>query len=208
MTISTFVLLALVTPLQASPPQTPGVAKLTPTTFAAAVAEGEQLGDETKAHEAASLAITRMGAEMSDKAPPMNAESFEATVITPYYRVVVATAQAKRKFAAQPSITLEAANKDLVEIVVTPGRKIREADAIESVVVKRGAEVIRPIRQNVTPVTVETAMGLKKTLTEGRFVFGVETFDPSAAPGVTIVLVGKNGNVEWPFTATELRRWK
>ena len=77
---------------------------------------------------------------------------------------------------------------------------------IENVVVKRGVEVVRPLNTTVKPVEIRNGLGASRMVAEGDFTFPFSAFDPSSE--ITLVLVGKVGNVEWRVTREELSRMK
>lgn len=125
---------------------------------------------------------------------------------TPFSRAVGAYQEAARKFQPTPTLTPDELNAGLVVVSVEPSDDLSRADSIENVVVKRGSDIIRPAKSDVTPATFKNRLGAEFRFNTGRFTFPIETFDP-AVP-TTIVMVGTGGNFEWtvqPHVLNQLR---
>jgi hypothetical protein len=131
---------------------------------------------------------------------------FAFMIMTPYTRAASIAVQAKRKFAAATFPTLDALNAELVVVSVDPGSSILSVDTIENVVIKRGTDLIRPVKSSVEPTVVQNAMGLKKDTARGSFTFDFAAFAPGSA--ITLVLIGKGGNFEFEMTQEEVARLK
>lgn len=80
------------------------------------------------------------------------------------------------------------------------------ADAIETVVLRRGELVIKPTKVSVIPETIQNSLGAKRELTSGSFAFPFDAFRPEGA--LTITFVGRRDNFEWTLSVDELRALK
>jgi hypothetical protein len=129
---------------------------------------------------------------------------FHVTVNSPFVRVATIAIEARRKYAAPTFAPLETENAKLVELEVTPGSSLTTADAIENVIIKRGAEIVRPVKTDVHPKTFETRMGVKKELSEGTFTFDFAAFEPTSA--ITLIMIGAAGNFELDLRPEELAK--
>jgi hypothetical protein len=106
----------------------------------------------------------------------------------------------------EPQLSLEKINAERVAIVVSPGSKMDSVDSIEQVVILRGGQTHRPTKADVVPTTLQNRMGATVEATKGAFYFPVELFNPDMP--ITVVLVGKKGNLEWTMPQDELRMLK
>jgi hypothetical protein len=131
---------------------------------------------------------------------------FEVQVETPYLSAVKHAWDAKRRYQKVPPISLTALNGDLVRIKVTPGVNVSAADAIENVLFKRDGKVFQPVRKVVTPVTIQSKLGVKVTLTQGVFTFDFAVFE--ASTDISIVLVGRRETLEWEVARGYLEEMK
>lgn len=186
------------------------VRPLDETTVTAAIAEGRKRAPlyDPLLIRAQSLMMPSVRAEMTKEM--RDAEAFAATIEsapfrlliqTPYSSVAGLAAEAARRhqdFAAPP---LEAVNHG-VTLDVAPGPSITTADAVENVVLRRDGQIIKPLKSHVEPATVQTAMGARRELSQGQFLFPMDPFAPTAA--LTIVVIGRTGNWEWTMTPREL----
>lgn len=84
---------------------------------------------------------------------------------------------------------------------VVLGRYTGAQDATE-LGVQRGTEIMAPSATSVVPTTFETRIGAKKELAVGAFTFDFVVFAPKT--DITMVMVGRAGNVEWTLTSDEL----
>lgn len=130
------------------------------------------------------------------KSPP-----FMVIIETPFLTVAGVAHEAKRKFAQMPPVDLRSVNAGII-VHVSPGPMIPDADAVENVVLKKNDQLIKALVADVKPTTIRSAMGLTKELSEGRFLFPIEAFQPDAP--LTIIVVGRSANWEWTITAGEL----
>ncbi len=129
---------------------------------------------------------------------------FSFHIMTPYTVVVDIVKSAARKFTDPQFPSLKQLNAGLVNIVVGPGDSMTTVDVIENVVIKRGGQVLNPLKATVTPTVVQNALGVEKESAEGVFQFDYSTFVPDTA--ITIVMVGRAGNFEWTMPPEELSR--
>lgn len=199
--ISSFTLVGLFACLCVAGAQ--GVRPLSDTSLSDVAAAAE--GGKDPVYSPMLIAMESIGAG-ADPMPVINAYKrapFHFYIETPYTRAVATLMQAKRKFEQTPTLDVAALNKDQVVLRVTPSDTINMADAIENVVIKRGAEVIRPLAKDVHPVTLQNRMGATFQLAEGTFTFPLETFDPTVP--ITFVLIGAKGNFEWTMEPAHLK---
>lgn len=136
----------------------------------------------------------------------LEASPYSFQVMSPYMRVVAIARESARKFEDPHFPALAVLNAEKIDFIVGPTSTMRLIDTIENVVIKRGEEVVRPIKTVVKPTVVQNAMGAKKETAEGHFTFDYAAFDPSTS--ITIVMIGKGGNYEWQMTPEELRQLK
>ena len=127
---------------------------------------------------------------------------FSVLIQSPFIRVAAESLEARRKFVEPTFESLEAINGRLVEIEVSPGPSMATADAVENVVIKRGAQVLRPIKANIQPTTVQNRLGMNRELSAGTFTFDYAAFDPTTT--ITLVVVGRAGNFELELRPEEL----
>lgn len=127
---------------------------------------------------------------------------FQFFIDTPYSYVRGKVAFDTAKFRAVTPPTLLDANARLIAVQVSPGLTFTTADAIETVVIKRGDQVIRPVQTRVMKSRVTNALGAGRDLTEGSFHFPFDAFAPGHA--LTLVLVGSRGNFEWVMSEAEI----
>ena len=110
---------------------------------------------------------------------------------SPYTRVIQESwsrARIALPFVKPPYSTIEAFNRDGVRLCVQSQRP--STDAIQSVLIKRGAVSLRPLK---TDTIKDTTL----------FTFDYSAFTPDMA--VTIVLDGRRSHFEWEMSARELR---
>jgi hypothetical protein len=132
---------------------------------------------------------------------------FEFQIITPYSQATTLAAEAKRRFLPRPSVTVDELNVyHQVRIHVSPAGDFTLATSIENVVLKRGSDVVQPVKRAVKPVELRNAVGGVRTVTEGDFTFPIPAFDGSAS--IVIVFVSPDRNKEWTMTTPELNALK
>jgi hypothetical protein len=191
----------------------PGIQPLNAGTLEKALAAGEHSGDAindpmsmrsadcTKKTRDRSITVT----DAALCADLMTDSPFAFFIQSPYTLATALASNAKRKFASRPQVTLDDLNGRQVVVHVGVADFVAK-DVIENVVVKRGVGVLQPLKATVTPVEIRNGLGASRTVAEGDFTFTFAAFDPSS--GITLVLVGKLGNVEWKITSEELLRMK
>jgi hypothetical protein len=86
--------------------------------------------------------------------------------------------------------------------MVTPGAQMGTLDTIEAVVIKRGGQILRPLKSSVTPVALSNRMGAKVESAEGVFTFPFGAFAPDQP--IILVLIGKRATVEWTMMPRDL----
>jgi hypothetical protein len=129
---------------------------------------------------------------------------FGFQILTPYTIVVALARDAARTFTTPTFPSIPALNAGLVQIVVSPGSGMMD-DIIQNVVIKRGGQVIKPLKAVVVPVVLTNAFGAKWESARGTFTFEFATFAPDQA--ITIVLIGR-GDHAWTMPPEELSQLK
>jgi hypothetical protein len=127
---------------------------------------------------------------------------FSFTVMSPFMSVIAIVENAKRKYTDPQFPSLDRLNADKVQIMVFPGGSILTVDTIENVIIKRGDQIIRPLKAAVTPTVVQNNAGAQKDSANGVFTFDYATFEPDSA--ITFVLIGKSRNFEWTLEPNEV----
>lgn len=123
---------------------------------------------------------------------------------SPFVVAAVSAAEAKRKYEPAPSLSVDELNKAKVVVAVSPSSDFTKADAIENVIIKRGATVVRALASRITPLTVQNQLGASRAVSSGEFTFDFSVFEPSAP--ITLVLVGPSHNVEVGIYEDVLRK--
>jgi hypothetical protein len=127
---------------------------------------------------------------------------FTLVVASPFVRVITIVEESKRKFLEPKFPSLDELNADKVQIIVTPGGSMLTVDTIENVIIKRGDEIIRPLRAVIEPTVVQNNAGAKKDSAGGLFTFDYSAFEPTMP--ITLVLIGKRANFEWTLRTDEV----
>jgi hypothetical protein len=191
--------------------QNPGPQPLTAETLKRAIEDGAA-GEEPMYSPVMMRVKSRRDKELKKEIPhevdadarlvhAMDKPPFMILIDTPYSMVVSVSAEAKRRFAEMPSVDLADLNAG-VTIEIAPGPSLREADAVEDVILKKNDQVIRSIKATVKPTTIQNAMGASREVSDGQFVFPFEAF--RADGPLTIIVIGQGGNWEWTMTRGEL----
>ena len=100
-------------------------------------------------------------------------------------------------------MTVQELNTDGVIVVVRPGTDFSTVDSIEDLVLKRGDEIMRPVKKSIEPTVVHNSLGAQKSSAIGQFQFSLDAFSILRGP-VTIVCIGASANYEWTLTALDL----
>lgn len=147
--------------------------------------------------------LTRLRARSdAETLKQINQSPFSFFIETPYSAMVGRVAVATMKFRDTAPLSKDEANARLVSIEVSPGRDFTTADAIESVVLRRGDMVVKPAKESVTPETIQNGLGARRELASGSFSFPFEAFQPDAP--LTLIFIGRRGNFEWTLSPDEL----
>jgi hypothetical protein len=197
--------------------QTPlgGIRPLDSEGLRAAIRDGEEGRVPPSAPFSLRFLTIREGKAAEDPIGPMDETGlrgvearapFSFLVLSPYVRVALAAAEAKRAGQPRPDTRIEDADTQVVTVRVSPGTAFATADAIESVTIDRGESSWHPVETRIKPFTVHTRSGETKQLAEGEFDLPVEVFEPSAP--ITLVMQGRRGPFRWTITRTELARLK
>ncbi len=197
-------------------PTIPGIQPLTPESLQQALKDGDEDSMERALHDANDPMLQMLGtqadrAKVFDFSPlPIFAnimkERFYFIIKSPYQTAKSLSRTARLKFEPRPTVSVADLNSRQVVIHVYPSDNFAKADAIQNVVIKRGSEVLRPIKAVVTPTEIKNLTGATRIVAEGDFTFPFGAFDPSTA--ITIALIGKDGTHEWPLTRIDLARMK
>jgi hypothetical protein len=180
-----------------------GIQPLTATTLAEAITLGSQKSaDDLVALASPALAFLKLhtmlevgrSTALTDQYMKWTSMPYTVTFHTPFVAAASAVSEAQRKFLPAPALDLTALNGQDVVVSVTPGGDFTTATAIENVVIKRGAEVIRPTVSKVTPTTIRNRMGASREVTEGQFTFKIPIFAPTGP--ILLILVGPASNIE------------
>lgn len=196
--------------LWAQDPVGRGIRPLTDADLKEAIAFGESDGAAVKVSDMTSTVVLFLmvhdmkGPARTDRMQAMIDAPYQISIFSPFTRAAMEAAEAKRKFLPTPALKLEELNLDAVQVRVGPGSNFTSFGTIENVVVKRGDEVTRPVKADVHSTTIQNRMGATATAAEGVFTFDFSAFEPSKP--VKLVLIGKDGNYEWPLEAAELAR--
>ena len=157
--------------------------KLTSESLTRAIAEGESQQPRGLPVVAARIERWVSGTVAPQTLGKMTAEyalmPYDIYLLTPFVRAASTAADAKRRSIATPAMTPDSVNADGVVVSIVPGPGAN-ARSIASVTLKRGEEVIRPIKSAVQPPAADGRVS-------GAFYFRLEDF--SALP-VTLECVG------------------
>lgn len=189
-----------------------GVEPLTATTRADAMRSGAETGGPYPLLSLFTVRARRLNdvdrlptrTERADLAAVIARGPFDITLVTPYVRVFVAAADARRRFAFYSPRAIDEENQDQVWIVVGPGPNFATAEAVEDLVILLDGKVIRPMRREIRPRQISNALGASRSLAEGRFQFPFEVFSGSSP--IQITVVGSHQNFEWTVEVEELKR--
>jgi hypothetical protein len=188
--------------------QTRPIKGLTPERLQAAVAEGQS----GQAQPPVDLVLARMSrgifldrdgqaADASALLQRIKDAPFYITLLTPYMRVTSIVAEAKRRFADPPQFSADTLNAEGLLIHVSEGGNFLEADVVDDLVIKKGEQIIRPTKKQITPSMVQNRAGASKPSATGEFYFALDTI-PDAP--FQIVCVGKGGNYYQTVVADDL----
>lgn len=178
-----------------------GIRALTTDALPAVAAAGEQ---ETILPYS-DLSLIRRQAQFRNVAPSRDVSTsdgpFAIAFKTPFLRGVDLVWEAKRKFQPAPVLSPAELNRSQVQFVV--GSKNMTSDAIESMVIRRSASLIRPIRSVSAPVQMANILGASQSSNVSVFIFPVDAFEPTE--DIVLVFIGREKNFEYPMSAGELR---
>jgi hypothetical protein len=176
-----------------------GVQALTPARFEAAKLDAATHVDDYPFNAPALIKMVSLRQTVGDANPKVYADvmarvessPFQFWVDSPYTRVIVAwRAESGAATASYPSIA--ALNADGVRLAVQD-RAAQNPDAVQSAIIRRGADSIRPVKTSKEGITT-------------LFTFDYAAFAPSAP--ITIVLAGRSSRFEWVMTPRELKMLK
>lgn len=188
-----------------------GIRPLTSQTLAEAIAAGQN-GSPTNSLTDPITILTEVRARATKRpaADPRFAAYHDAPfrflIISPYVTAMIAAAEAKRKYEPTPTLSADGLNADHVVISVRPGELLATADSIENVLIKRNGQIVRPLTQRITPMTISNALGASEASAQGDFRFDFGVFAPDAP--ITIVMIGARANLEFTFKPDELAQLK
>lgn len=192
-----------------------GIQPLTPDNFSAAKAEAVRPGRVLVLPDGRRVTPTpgplnsplRIRLARNDRQSRYQVEGmpFGFLIVSPYVAVVDITREAVRRSRQPEYPSIEQLNAALVSIIVTPDTDMR-SDVIENAVIRRGDQVIKPLKAVVMPEVLTNGFGARKESASGRFTFDFASFAPDQ--GITIVLIGRAGNHEWTMPPEELSQLK
>jgi hypothetical protein len=146
--------------------------KLTPETLAQAIADGESQQPRGLPVVAARIERWLSGTVAPQTLGKMTAEyalmPYDVYLLTPFVRAASTAADAKRRSIAMPAMTPDGVNADGVVVSIVPGPGAN-ARSIASVTLKRGEQVIRPVKSDVQPAAADGRAS-------GAFYFHIEDF--------------------------------
>ena len=184
----------------AAPASTQGIRPLDSAGHAKAVEAGQTRRAEDIAGDQMPIVISAL---KDGKESYLTSAPFNIVIETPYGRVATAVARNRRTGGRAEPPTMAAANAAGVVLKIGPGSAFQNVQKIQSVFVKRGADVVRPTKSSIIPTVVRSNGGSSKDASEGEFSFAFNAFDGSTP--VTIVVVGEAGNFEWTMTPGDLQ---
>lgn len=139
---------------------------------------------------------TAFKVEQAGKAFP-----YAVRVTTPFTRVAMQAANARRKFEDAPKPNTKAETQRGVEIYVLPASIT--SDPIENLVVRRGTATHRPApKSSTTPFDMQTVFGVTIKQTMGVYSFPLSVFSPGES--ITLAFIGASRTIEWQMTSREL----
>lgn len=148
-------------------------------------ASGAALGDEAKFHDDFKNLVRVLvpGYWRSAMELPFvvadDSDDFDIFVTGPLVTFHFTASQLARRM--EPIGKLEVAPEVLVRLSV----KTINAPDIDRILLRRGADLIVPLRSSLKPETVETRMGAKKLVHSGELAFPISAF----APGAEVTLI-------------------
>jgi hypothetical protein len=171
---------------------------------AAAYAKAVEAGQTRRAEEIAGEEMPMMMRALKDrKAEQLSAAPFSIAIETPFGRVATTVADTKRLAGEEPPPSLDVANAGGIVVKVTHGDSIAIARNVKSVSIRRGDAVIGPSRSTILPTALQSANGVRRTVTEGEFTFGFAAFQGTGP--ITIVVITEGPSFEWTMTRAELK---
>jgi hypothetical protein len=128
---------------------------------------------------------------------PSGTSGKTAWLATPFSRVASYVYEMMQRGERIRPMTPGAANGWGVGIYVSPQQDYNNADAIQSVFIRREGQIFEPLTATIAPVPLIGPGGAEKRLSKGFFAFPMEVFAPTAA--ITIVLVGSTHTTSCPL---------
>jgi hypothetical protein len=116
---------------------------------------------------------------------------YVARIATPFSRVAASVFEAERSHGRVVPPETGVVNSWGLGLYVLPAQDTDTADAIVTVFLRRGDQIIEPTTTTLAPMTIEGRSGAK-SLTKGFFSFPMHTFAPTS--DLVVVFVGRHGD--------------
>jgi hypothetical protein len=123
---------------------------------------------------------------------PSELRKYDARIATPFSRVAASVFEAEQSHRRVIPPDTGVVNSWGLGLYVVPAPDADTADAIVTVFLRRGDQIIEPTTTTLAPVTVEGRSGAK-SLTKGFFSFPMHTFAPTS--DLVVVFVGRSGDL-------------
>jgi len=176
-----------------------GIRPLDATSYAKAIEAGQTRRAEDIAGDQMPMVMRALKDRTADQ---LSAAPFSIVIETPFGRVATTVADNKRLTRDDPPPSLEAANASRIVVKVTHGYSFAAARNVKSVSIRRADAVIGPSRSTILPTAIQSADGVRRTITEGEFTFEFAAFQ-GAGP-LTVVVVTDGPSFEWTMTRAEV----
>jgi hypothetical protein len=145
-------------------------------------------------------AVLALAPDYSGPVSIVDGSELTVTAIGPVGRMHWAAREAVRKFNPMPTVPWT----DELQILISPSRI--DSPDIEKVIVERNGVAVAPLRSNLIPRELTTAMGGKARLRAGDVVFPLAAFNNGPGVVVKITLVPASGtNIVRSFNSIALR---
>lgn len=181
------------------------VQPLTPETAAGAITHGQAVAKSSKLCFSDDLTTG-----VFKTLPP---RGFSLVIETPLCGLAIRAFEAKRKYDPPPGVAdIPPPEDQVVTVSVDPssfigagfaiaGHSAKYFASVEKVVLKRGAEIIQPVKSDSRDVAFSNAYGKTVVYKGGRFSFPLSAFDP--AKGGTLIVVVLDSGVQ----GDEVTKW-
>lgn len=172
-------------------------------------AEAVKVGESVKSVSKAAFQTYAHTSEMSFTTRPYN---FYCVILTPFSEVAVNAYHAKRKYETYDlaKLVIPPADQQVVKVMVSPSTEgTIELTSAARVVIRRGKEIVKPLKEETHEVKFSNKLGATETHKGITATFPLSEFTPDKGPfKIVIVPAGAPAGMEalLPLTVSGLKK--